>query len=74
VIGIGIYLEGGTWPVYEFIFPVFLIRIGKPFGPYILHLNSRESIDFIEGDKFIGYYPLFNPLGIGFVCGIWIDV
>jgi len=74
VIGIGIYIEGGTWPVYEFIAPVFLIRLGKPSGPHILTHYSGESIDFMEGDKFFGYYPFLNPIGIGFVCGLWIDV
>ena len=74
VVGIGIYIEGGTWPAYEFIAPVFLIRLGKPSGPHILTHYSGESIDFMEGDKFLGYYPLLNPIHIGFVCGIWIDV
>ena len=74
VIGIGIYIEGGTWPAYEFIAPVFLIRLGKPSGPHILTHYSGESIDFMEGDKFLGYYPFLNPIHIGFVCGIWIDV
>ena len=74
VIGIGWYFEGGTWPVYEFIGPIFLIRFGKTSGPYILGINSGEIIDFTEGDKFIGYYPFINPLGIGFVCGTWIDI
>ena len=74
VVGIGIYIEGGTWPAYEYIAPVFLIRLGKPSGPHILTIYSGESIDFMEGDKFLGYYPLLNPIHIGFVCGIWIDV
>jgi hypothetical protein len=74
VIGIGMYIEGGTWPVVDFISPIFLIRFGKTLGPHILGPKSGEQIDFIEGDKFIGHYPYLNPIGIGFVCGIWIDV
>ena len=74
VIGIGIYIEGGTWPGWDEIYPIFLIRFGKPFGPYILYHDCGESIDFFEGDKFFGYYPFLNPIGIGFVCGLWIDV
>ena len=74
VIGIGIYVEGGTWPAYEEIYPIFLIRFGKPSGRHILGPNCGERIDFIEGDKFIGYYPFLNPIGIGIVCGIWIDI
>ena len=73
-IGIGIYIEGGTWPGWDEIYPIFLIRFGKPFGPYILYHDCGESIDFFEGDKFFGYYPFLNPIGIGFVCGLWIDV
>jgi len=52
------------------------IRFGKglPLDHHILGPKSGERIDFIEGDKFIGYYPFLNPIGIGFVCGIWIDI
>ena len=74
VIGIGMYMEGGTWPVYDEICPIFLIRFGKPLDRHILGPKCGERIDFIEGDKFIGYYPFLNPIGIGFVCGIWIDI
>ena len=75
VIGIGMYyMEGGTWPAYEEICPIFLIRFGKPSGRHILGPKCGERIDFIEGDKFIGYYPFLNPIGIGIVCGIWIDI
>lgn len=74
VTGIGMYIEGGTWPAYEEISPIFLIRFGKTSGCQILYHNCGERIDFIEGDKFIGHYPYLNPIGIGFVCGIWIDV
>lgn len=76
VIGIGFYMEGGTWPVFDEICPIFLIRFGKglPLDHRILGPKSGERIDFIEGDKFIGYYPFLNPIGIGFVCGIWIDM
>lgn len=74
VMGIGIYIEEGTWPAYEYIAPVFLIRLGKPSGPHMLTIYSGEFIDFMEGDKFLGYYPLLNPIHIGFVCGIWIDI
>ncbi len=76
VIGIGFYMEGGTWPVFDEICPIFLIRFGKglSLGSRILGPKSGERIDFIEGDKFIGYYPFLNPIGIGFVCGIWIDI
>ena len=72
VIGIGMYMEGGTWPVYDEICPIFLIRFGK--NPHILTPKCGERINFIRGDKFIGYYPFLNPIGIGFVCGIWIDI
>ena len=74
VIGIGMYMEGGTWPVYDESCPIFLIRFGKPLDRHILGRKCGERIDFIEGDKFIGYYPFLNPIGIGFVCGIWIDI
>jgi len=74
VIGIGIYIEGGTWPVYDEICPIFFIRFGKPLDSHILGPKSGEHIDFIEGDKFVGYYPFLNPIGIGFVFGIWIDI
>lgn len=73
VIGIGLYIYGGTWPMYDEISPIFLIRFGKT-DCYILGHKCGERIDFMEGDKFIGYYPFLNPIGIGFVCGIWIDV
>jgi hypothetical protein len=73
VIGIGMYLEGGTWPMYDEICPLLFIRFGKPQGPYILTPYTGERIDFLQGDTFIGYYPLLNPIQIGFVCGIWID-
>ena len=72
VIGIGMYIDDGTWPYYNEIWPIFLIRFGKPLGRHILGPKSGERIDFIEGDKFIGYYPFL--IGIGFVCGIWIDI
>jgi hypothetical protein len=72
VIGIGMYIDEGTWPYYNEIWPIFLIRFGKPLGPHILGPKSSECINFIEGDKFIGYYPFL--IGIGFVCGIWIDI
>jgi len=74
VIGIGMYIEGGTWPVYDEICPIFLIRFGKPLDCHILGFKCGERIDFVEGDKFIGYYPFLNPIGIGFVFGIWIDI
>ena len=76
VIGIGFYMEGGIWPIFDEICPIFLIRFGKglSLGHRILGPKSGERIDFIEGDKFIGYYPFLNPIGIGFVCGIWIDI
>jgi hypothetical protein len=76
VIGIGFYMVGGTWPVIDEICPIFLIRFGKyiSLGRRILGPKSGERIDFIEGDRFIGYYPFLNPIGIGFVCGIWIDI
>ena len=74
VIGIGMYICGGTWPAYDEICPIFLIKFGKPLDQHILIPKSGEQIDFIEGDKFIGYYPFLNPIGIGFVCGIWIDI
>ena len=74
VIGIGIYIEGGTWPVYDEICPIFLIRFGKPLDCHILGPKCGERIDFVRGDKFVGYYPFLNPIGIGFVFGIWIDL
>ena len=73
VIGIGIYIYGGTWPMYDEIHPIFLIRFGKT-DRHILGPKCDERIDFMEGDKFIGHYPYLNPFLIGFVCGIWIDV
>lgn len=74
VIGIGTYIEGGTWPMYDNIFPILLFRFGKLIGPHILTPFWEESINFREGDIFLGYYPFLNPGRIGFVCGIWIDV
>lgn len=71
VIGIGMYIDEGTWPYYNEIWPIFLIRFGKT-GLHILGPKCGERIDFVEGDKFIGYYPFL--IGIGFVCGIWIDI
>jgi hypothetical protein len=73
VIGFGIYIYGGTWPMYDEVCPIFLIRFGRS-GLDILRTYSGKCIDFMEGDKLIGYYPFLNPIGIGFVCGIWIDV
>jgi hypothetical protein len=73
VIGIGIHIYGGTWPMYDEVCPIFLIRFGRS-GLDILGHYSGKCIDFMEGDKLIGYYPFLNPIGIGFVCGIWIDV
>jgi hypothetical protein len=73
VIGIGIYIYGGTWPIYDEISPIFLIRLGKPFNLDIHGNRCGERIDFMQGDKFIGYYPFLNPIGVDFVCGIWID-
>jgi hypothetical protein len=73
VIGIGIHIYGGTWPMYDEVCPIFLIRFGRS-GLDILGTYSGKCIDFMEGDKLIGYYPFLNPIGIGFVCGIWIDV
>jgi len=72
VIGIGIHIYGGTWPMYDEVCPIFFIRIGRS-GLDILGAKSGKCIDFMEGDKLIGYYPFLNPIGIGFVCGIWID-
>ena len=60
--------------MYDEICPIFLIRFGIPFNLDILGNKCGERIDFMEGDKFIGYYPFLNPIGIGFVCGIWIDI
>jgi len=73
VVGIGIYIYGGTWPMYDEVCPIIFLRFGKS-GLSILGGHSGKCIDFIEGDKLIGYYPFLNPIGIGFVCGIWIDV
>ena len=73
VIGIGIHIYGGTWPMYDEVCPIFFIRIDRS-GIDILGDRSSKCIDFMEGDKLIGYYPFLNPIGIGFVCGIWIDV
>jgi hypothetical protein len=73
VIGIGIHIYGGTWPMYDMVCPIFFIRLGRS-GLDILGTKSGKCIDFMEGDRLIGYYPFLNPIGIGFVCGIWIDV
>jgi hypothetical protein len=73
VIGIGIHIYGGTWPMYDAIFPILFIRLGSS-GLDILGPKSSKCIDFMKGDKLIGYYPFFNPVGIGFVCGLWIDM
>jgi hypothetical protein len=73
VIGIGIHIYGGTWPMYDEVCPIFFIRISR-LGLDILGPKSGKCIDFMEGDRLIGYYPFLNPIGIGFVWGIWIDV
>lgn len=72
VIGIGMFNIGSHFGDFSGIAPIFLIRFGNP-GHHILRLYD-ESINFNEGDKFIGYYPFLNPVGVGFVCGIWIDI
>jgi hypothetical protein len=81
VIGIGLYLPyQGTWPVVHEIIPLLMLKIGFLKSKIMIYgMNPAEVIDFAEGDKLIGYYPFFKenyclfPLGIGFVCGIWID-
>ena len=73
VIGIGIHIYGGTWPMYDEVCPIFFIRLSRS-GLDILGSKSSKCIDFMEGDRLIGYYPFLNPIRIGFVCGIWIDV
>ena len=78
VIGIGIYFPyQGTWPAIHEISPILLFKIG--FSECKILRMYSSGIDFIEGDKFIGYYPFLKapflvfPLNIGFVCGIWLD-
>jgi hypothetical protein len=85
VIGIGVYWPyQGTWPAINEISPVILLKIGFSECE-ILRVFSSESIDFIAGDKFIGFYPFWTEFRnmifffdipfnrIGFICGIWLD-
>ena len=85
VIGLGEYWPyQGTWPAINQISPIFLLKIG-PSECEILGVFSSQRIDFITGDKFIGFYPFWVELRnmifffdipfnrIGFICGIWLD-
>lgn len=79
VIGIGLYipLQTTAWPVIHEINPIYLLKFSL-YRCEILEFGSPEHIDFVEGDKFYGFYPFFigdflSLPAIGFVCGIWID-